>query len=77
MSKFISVWCEYDFGGNFGGSNNEDVFAVEDHLTTSEIENLVYNLLMKSIRCITEEDLEDMYGWSFLEVKDLKAVVNE
>ena len=69
-SVFIKVWCEYDFSGNFGGNNNEDVFEVYPELAHHEVEERVVNFLKG--RCgVSEEDLEGLFGWEFITITEL------
>lgn len=66
--SYIKVWCEYDFNGNFGGNNNEEVFIVP---STMDIETKILNELM-SRTLLAEDELEDLWDWEFIEVKELK-----
>ena len=69
--EFIKVWCEYDFGGQFGGNNNQGVFSIPEHLSTSEVDTLVRNYLI-SATGVGDEDLdEDLYGWEDISVSYL------
>lgn len=61
--KYIKVWCEYDFGGGFGGNNDEEICAVADNTTNEEVEKLVMEYLMENSGFEDEEDLGGMYGW--------------
>lgn len=64
----IKVWCEYDFGGSFGGNNNEEVFEVLDDLTNETVDDLVLNMLSRN--CSLEpEELDDLYGWNYTTVE--------
>ena len=65
--SFIKVWCEYDFSGNFGGNNNEDVFEVNKD---DDIEKLVSNFLIK-VTGLDEEDLEGLYDWNYITISQL------
>jgi len=67
---FISVWCEYDINGDFGGNNNQDVFSVSKELTQSQVEDLVLERL-KVQTGLDEEELEGLYGWEYLAIKEL------
>jgi hypothetical protein len=65
--RYIKVWCEYDFSGNFGGNNNEDVFEVN---MDDDIDKLVLNFLIKATG-LEEEVLEDLYGWTYINISQL------
>ncbi len=65
--RYIKIWCEYDFSGNFGGNNNEDVFEVN---MDDDIDKLVLNFLIK-VTGLDEEDLEDLYGWNYINISQL------
>lgn len=67
---YIRVWCEYDFGGEFGGNNNEAVFTVSSDTPVAEIDRIVEERL-KSITCLSAEDLEGLYDWAYIEVEVL------
>jgi hypothetical protein len=64
---YVKVWCEYDFSGNFGGNNNEDIFKVN---MDDNIDKLVLNFLIKATG-LDEEDLEDLYGWNYINISQL------
>ena len=66
--SYIKVWCEYDFGGSFGGNNNEGVFEVPD--SCEDIESLVLQKLTEATSLDTE-DLDDLYNWEFITIKTL------
>lgn len=65
--SYVKVWCEYDFSGNFGGNNNEDIFKVN---MDDNIDKLVLNFLIKATG-LDEEDLEDLYGWNYINISQL------
>ncbi len=65
--SYIKVWCEYDFSGNFGGNNNEDIFKVN---MDDNIDKLVLNFLIKATG-LDEEDLEGLYGWDYISISQL------
>lgn len=65
--SFIKVWCEYDFSGNFGNNNNEDIFEVD---ADDNIDKLVLNFLIQATD-LNELDLEDLYGWEFVSINQL------
>ena len=65
--RYVKVWCEYDFSGNFGGNNNEDIFEVN---MDDNIDKLVLNFLIK-VTGLDEEDLEDLYGWNYINISQL------
>ena len=65
--SYIKVWCEYDFSGNFGGNNNEDIFEVN---MDDNIDKLVLNFLIKATG-LDEEDLEGLYGWNYINISQL------
>lgn len=67
--KYIKVWCEYDFGGSFGGNNNEGVFTLGDR--TENIDSEVLKLLSSHTH-LSEKELEGLYDWEFIEVEELK-----
>lgn len=67
---YIKVWCEYDFSGNFGGNNNEDVFEVDESLTEEQVGDLVLDYLVSRTGC-SEEELDDLYGWEYIAMKTL------
>lgn len=64
----IKVWCEYDFGGDFG-CNNEAVFSIAED-AEDVVDEMVLALLKYRTGC-TEEDLEDLYGWEYIRVEEL------
>lgn len=64
-TKLIKLWCEYDFGGDFGSNNNEDVVVVEDGITGDEIEKRLLTYLEK-ITCLSEGDLEGLWDWEYV-----------
>ncbi|CAM0065508.1 hypothetical protein VPHF86_0296 [Vibrio phage F86] len=68
--KFISVWCEYDFNGAFGGNNNEEAYIVDDSLSVDEIEAKVVAELSA---CTGEsaEDLDGLFSWRVINVVKL------
>ncbi|CAL9995393.1 hypothetical protein VPHK567_0378 [Vibrio phage K567] len=69
--KYISVWCEYDINGTFGGNNNEEIFTVDESLSNDEIESKV----AAYIADVTGESLEDVDGlfdWKNIGVTELK-----
>ena len=63
--KYIKVRCEYDFGGSFGGNNNEEICAVADNTTDEEVEDFVMKYLMGNSGFEDKEDLKGMYGWEY------------
>jgi len=65
--NYIKVWCEYDFGGSFGGNNNEGVFIAP----LEDIEVKVLEMLKKCTG-LSEEDLDGLWDWEFIEVGELK-----
>ena len=67
---FIKVWCEYDFSGNFGGGNNEEVFAVIDGTSAEEIESMVLSKL-SNFTGVEEGELDGLFGWEYIEIEDL------
>lgn len=69
--RYIKVWCEYDFNGQFGSNNNEEVFIVSDKLSVKDIDKLVLNYLVESSET-SEEDLKDLYDWQYIDVEELK-----
>ena len=69
--KYIKVWCEYDFNGSFGGNNNEEVFEVDENMNASDINEKFVNYL-SNMTSLSEEDLEDLWDWEFIEIKELK-----
>ena len=69
--SYIKVWCEYDFNGSFGGNNNEEVFTVYENMSVEDINEKVSKLLRGSTG-LSDEDLEDLWDWEFIEVKELK-----
>lgn len=68
--KFISVWCEYDFNGSFGGNNNEEAYIVDESLSDDEIEAKVVTELAE---CTGEsvEDLDGLFGWQVISIAKL------
>lgn len=68
--EHIKVWCEYDFSGGFGGNNNEEIFEVSTSLD-EDVEKAVVSYLMKATGLDDPDDLEDLYGWGWYEVKTL------
>ncbi len=68
--KFISVWCEYDFNGAFGGNNNEEAFIVDESLSDDEIEAKVVTELAGRTG-ETVEDLEGLFDWKVVEIATL------
>lgn len=69
--KHIKIWCEYDFGGNLGGNNNEEVLTLSEDLSGKEISQLVNDYLRKATG-LGKEDLEGMWNWEFIKVVELK-----
>lgn len=61
--KYIKIWCEYDFGGSFGGDNNEDVFIINDEFC--DIDEIVLAKLSERTNLLPEQ-LEDLYGWEYI-----------
>lgn len=70
--RYIKVWCEYDFNGQFGGNNNEEVFSVSDKLSGAEINKLVKAKLVKWTE-LKPRELSGLHGWEFIEVNELKG----
>ena len=68
--RYIKVWCEYDFGGKFGGNNNEEVFSVSDRCSLEIVENNVVKML-QGITGLSDEDLEGLYDWEYIELEEL------
>ena len=71
MTKYISVWCEYDISGSFGGNNNEDIFEVDTSLEDDQIETLVVSHVT-SKSGVNEYELDGLYGWSHIDIQKLK-----
>lgn len=69
--SYIKVWCEYDFNGSFGGNNNEEVFIVSSGMSIEDIETMILNELM-AYTSLGEDELEGLYDWEWIEVKELK-----
>lgn len=69
--NYIKVWCEYDFNGSFGGNNNEEVFTVYENMSVEGINEKVVDYLSK-VTYLSKEDLENLWDWEFIEVKELK-----
>lgn len=69
--NYIKVWCEYDFGGEFGGNHDQDVFQIDDRLSHKDIQNLVLKFLCEAIG-LDENDLEGCWGWDFITITKLK-----
>ncbi|AUR86049.1 hypothetical protein NVP1081O_314 [Vibrio phage 1.081.O._10N.286.52.C2] len=69
--KYIQVWCEYDFGGQFGGNNNEEVYSVAADATSDEIEQMVISSLLKDTGIDDADELDELYGWSEAVVANL------
>ena len=67
---YIKVWFEYDFSGDFGANNNEEVFQVSECATPEEIDKMVENMLM-NITQLTAFEIEGLFGWSFIDMKYL------
>ncbi|ALP47675.1 hypothetical protein phiST2_0181 [Vibrio phage phi-ST2] len=68
--NYISVWCEYDIGGDFGGNNNEDVFSVSEELSNEEVEAKVAEYISDIVSEPIEE-LEGLYGWEYISITQL------
>jgi len=68
--KYISVWCEYDISGPFGGNNNEDIFIVDESLSDDEIESKIAEHLSK-VTGESIEDIDDLYSWNTISVEKL------
>lgn len=69
---FIKVWCEYPIGEDlFGANSNEDIFEVNDSLTTEQIEKLVVNFVT-SVTGESEKELEGLYDWGTIDIAELK-----
>lgn len=71
MMDYIGVWFEYDFGGQFGGNNEQEVFEVDDNLTTDEIDKLVVDKLLGVCNDLTEDDIEGLWGWDYITMERL------
>ncbi|CAM0019492.1 hypothetical protein VPHD484_0378 [Vibrio phage D484] len=69
--KYISIWCEYDISGPFGGNNNEDIFTVDESLSDDEIESKVAAYIADTTG-ETLEDVDDLFGWNAISVTELK-----
>jgi len=68
--SYIKVWCEYDFNGNFGGNNNEEVFEVDESLTEEQVGDLVLDYLVSRTGC-SEEEIKGLYDWEWIAMKTL------
>jgi len=66
--SYIKVWCEYDFGGSFGGNNNEGVFEVPD--SCEDIESLVLQTLTTATGMFAQS-LDGLYDWEFITIETL------
>lgn len=64
---YIKVWCEYDFSGNFGGNNNEEVFEVPYEYNQDKVDKVVVQYLSTQTG-LDEEELEDLYGWEYIQI---------
>ena len=69
--KYIKGWCEYDIDGSFGGNNNEAVVEVDENMNADDIIEKVVDYLSNKTS-LSKEDLEGLWGWEFIEVKELK-----
>lgn len=69
---YIKVWCEYDFNGNCGGNNNEEVFEIDDSLDTEQVEKLLTEYMVAATG-IFKEGLDGLYDWQYLEVRKLNG----
>lgn len=73
---FIKVWCEYDIWGNFGSSDNEDVYEVDDSFTKEQIDDLLEDKFSGLFDEIKDEDDENflgtgLLGWEYINIKQL------
>lgn len=66
----IKVWCEYDFGGSFGGNNDEDIFEIPSGLSVHQVRQLIVAHL-KQAAGVEEDDLEGLYDWEHVSIKKL------
>lgn len=74
--KFIKVWCEHDISGSFGGNHNEEVFAVSDDLSDSDINDIIEAKYSFELEC-AEYSYEEavgfgFLGWEFISMVELK-----
>lgn len=68
--KYISIECEYDISGNFGGNNNQEVLFVEDGLHPAKIEEMVLNYVSKQSG-VSESELDELYWWGYIQISTL------
>lgn len=69
---YIKIWCEYDFGGDFGGVNNEDCYRVNEGMSVEEVEDSVLAILSDTTGLSRDELEEDnLYGWEYITVLSL------
>lgn len=70
MSLFIKVECEYDISGAFGGNNNQHVFMIGPDYDEDDVEKIILKEL-SSRTGLYEEELEDLYNWEYIDIKEL------
>lgn len=66
--EYIKIWCEYDFGGSFGGNNNEEVFRIRKG--TKGVYQLLLNFLTDTTG-LDREVLEGMFSWEYTSIQQL------
>ena len=67
--SYIKVWCEYDFGSQFGG-NYEDVFLVMSKTKQEDIDGIVLEYLSEKTG-IESEELEGLCDWDYITIEGL------
>lgn len=73
----IKVWCEYDFGGSFGGNNNEEVYEISDFLSKEDIDVILETAFAELWEEVDEEKdgttiLEaGLLGWEYITIDRL------
>jgi len=67
---YIKVEFEYDFGGSFGGNNNQDVFEISNDLDNNQITEKICSHL-EGICGLSEEDVLELMNWEYLDIGQL------
>lgn len=68
----IKIWCEYDFGGSFGGNNNEECILPNPNSTTSEEDGVSVIAYLEERTSMSKEELEGLYDWEYITLNTLE-----
>jgi len=67
---YIKVEFEYDFGGSFGGNNNQGVFEVSDELDENQITEKICSHL-ENVCGLSKEEVLELMNWEYLDIGQL------